>query len=254
MTGKSLLGHVTLDGDAVLFGVRSGELRDFFHQAAQVDFFQVKIARAGEIDQRLHHAIEAADFAVDDVHVAAGIGLLLGQFVAQELQVQHDGVDGILYFVSHAAGEASAGGEAARHLDLVANAADRFGVAHDQQRADLRIFFLHEVERHLDALSSGASNSRCDKGRRRSNASSSATDRGESPVKYFLHSVAEKFRARTAQKSFDRRAHQHHARVAREQHQAILQLGHELIDVVFEGRENFSAVANLAAQVGNFQM
>ena len=77
------------------------------------------------------------------------------QFVAQQLQVKHDGVDGILHFVGHAPGEASAGGEPARHLNFVANAAHRFGIAHDQQRADLRIFFLHEVERNLHALSSG---------------------------------------------------------------------------------------------------
>ena len=66
----------------------AARLGDVFQQAAKVDFFQMEIAGAGEIDKSLHHAIEAADFAVDDVHVPAGIGLLLRQFVAQQLQVQ----------------------------------------------------------------------------------------------------------------------------------------------------------------------
>ena len=155
LIGSRCFGHVAFDGDAMLLGVGSGELGHVFHQAAQVDFFQMKIARAGEIDQRLHYAIETADFAVDDVHVTPRVRFLLGQLVAQQLQMKHDGVDGILHFVGHAAGEASAGGKAARHFDLVANAPHRFRIAHDQQRADLRVLLLHEIERNLDALSSG---------------------------------------------------------------------------------------------------
>ena len=57
----------------------------------------------------------------------------------------------------------------------------------------------------------------------------------------------------TSQKSFDRCADQHDARVASEQHQAVLQVGHDLVDVVFQGRENFLGVAHLAAEVSNFQ-
>ena len=153
---KALFRAVTHDRDAVLFGVGSGQHDDIFQQPAQVDFFQMQIARPREVHQRLHHAIEPPDLAVDDVHVAARVGLLLRQLVLQKLQVKHDGVDRILYFVSHAARETSAGRKAARHFDLVADAPHRFCVAHDQQRADLRIFFLHEVERYLYALSSGS--------------------------------------------------------------------------------------------------
>ncbi len=106
---QPLLRQMALDGHAVLLGVGSSQLRHIFHQSAQVDFFEVKIARPGEIHQRLHDAIQAADFGVDDVHVAARIGLLVRQFVLQKLQVQHDGVDRILHLVRHAASETSAG-------------------------------------------------------------------------------------------------------------------------------------------------
>ena len=44
------------------------------------------------------------------------------------------------------ASEAPAGREAAGHLDLIANPAHGFGIAHDQQSADLRRLFLNEIE------------------------------------------------------------------------------------------------------------
>src|SRR5215469_11546923 len=68
--GKSNVGHVSLDGDSVLLSVGTGELGDVFQQAAQIDLLKVKVARPCEINEGLHHPIEAADFAVDDVHMA----------------------------------------------------------------------------------------------------------------------------------------------------------------------------------------
>src|SRR5579864_8114785 len=73
------------------------------------------------------------------------------------------------------------------------------------------------------------------------------------PVKHLMNCMSEQLCAWTAKKSFHRRTHQYYPRVAREKHQAVLQLGHELIHVVLEGRENLSAISNLASQVGDFQ-
>src|ERR1700730_2816169 len=143
-----------LDLDTVLLRISSGQLSHIFHQAAQVYFLEVKVARPGEIDQGLYHAIQTADFRVDDIHVTPRIGLLLRQFVPQQLQMEHDRVDGILYLVGHAPGKASAGGEASRHLNFIANASSRFRVPHNQESADLGVPFLHEVERNLHAFSS----------------------------------------------------------------------------------------------------
>ena len=64
---------------------------------------------------------------------------------------------------------------------------------------------------------------------------------------------SQQFSARAAEKSFDRSADQHHARIAGEQHQAVLQLGHDLVHVVFQGGKNFLGVAHLAAQVRDLQ-
>ena len=64
---------------------------------------------------------------------------------------------------------------------------------------------------------------------------------------------AQQFCPRPAQEALDRRAHQYHAGVSREQHQAILQLGHELVDVVFQSGKNLLAIAHLPAQMGDLQ-
>ena len=72
-------------------------------------FHQMQLASPHEVDQGLHHAVEPVNFVADDVHMAAGIGIQLHQLVLQQLQMQDDGIDGILYFVGNAAGYASAG-------------------------------------------------------------------------------------------------------------------------------------------------
>ena len=41
-------------------------------------------------------------------------------------------------------------------------------------------------------------------------------------------------------------------RGACEQHQAVLQVGHDLVDVVFQGGENLLGIAHLPADVGDF--
>src|SRR4029077_10931719 len=114
----------------------------------------MKISRTGEIHQCLHDTIEAADFAVNDVHVTPGIRFLFRQLVPQELQMKDDSVDGVLHLMGHSPGKASARGKTARHFDLIANAAYGFGIAHDQQSSNLRVLFLYEIQGNLDALSS----------------------------------------------------------------------------------------------------
>ena len=99
-----------------------------------------------------------------------------------------------------------------------------------------------------------ASNSRCEMGRLRSKA----FEQGRSE-----HSCCDRTTSCTVRPSnsrrgrpknaFDRSANQHDPRIASEQHQAVLQFGHQLIDVVFKRRENFSAVANLAPKIGDLQ-
>src|SRR5271155_3240213 len=148
--------------------------------------------------------------------------------------MKHDGIDGILYLVGNAASDASAGREAAGHLDLVPDAAHGLGVAHDEQSADLGILLLNEIQRYLDAPASG-----CDELALRQGAPvfKSIQHRGaERRVsgKDLLYRTAQQLSPRAAEEALHWRTYQHHAAVAREQHQAVLQFRNELVYVVFQ--------------------
>ena len=237
----------------MLLRIGSGEQRDVLEHAAEIHFHQMKFASPHEVNESLHHAVEPMNLAADDIHVTAGIRVELRELVLQELQVEHDGVDGILHFMSNAAGHASAGREAAGHLNFVADAAHGFGVAHNQQRADLGAFLLNKIQRHLHAPAGGRDKLAL---RERSPAFKSVEHRGAErrvPGKNFRDGSAQQFSSRPAEKALHRRAHQHDAGVSREQHQAVLQLRHELVHVVFQSGKNFPAVAHLPAKVGDLQ-
>src|SRR5579863_6830029 len=136
--------------DAMLLRVGSCQQRDFIQHQPQIRVFEVQVAGTSKVHQDLHHAIQPMNLAVTDIHVTEGIRINLFQLVAQQLQVKHDRVDGIFYFVGHPAGDPAAGGNPPRKLDLVLNAAHGFGVAHGQQRANLCALLLNEIERKFD--------------------------------------------------------------------------------------------------------
>jgi hypothetical protein len=58
----------------------------------------------------------------------------------QKLQVQHDSIDGIFHLVGHAAGHPAAAERRRGHFNFVADAADGFGIAHDEE-APIWVFF-----------------------------------------------------------------------------------------------------------------
>src|ERR1700677_392974 len=118
------------DAHTVARGVGGGERRYALQNLAQVDILEAKVARTREVNQNLNDAVEATDFAADDVHVTASIGVVLLEFILQQLQVQHDGIDRVLYFVGHASGEPSTGGKAARNFYLIFSPAHGLGIAH----------------------------------------------------------------------------------------------------------------------------
>ena len=91
----------------------SSQQGDVVHQAAQIAVRQAQLNRTGEVHQGLHYAIEALDLVADYVHVAASIRVGLLQLLPQHLQMDDDGVDGVLDFVGHARGQAANGGQAA---------------------------------------------------------------------------------------------------------------------------------------------
>src|SRR5882724_12199145 len=118
----------------------------------------MKVARPGEVHQDLHYAVQAVNFTVNDVHVAAGVRVRLQQLVLQKLQVQDDGVDGVLDLVGDTARDAAAGGETAGGFDFIFYTTDRFGVVHGKQCADLGATFMDKIQCHLDTFSSAGFN------------------------------------------------------------------------------------------------
>ena len=238
---------------AVARGIGRGQHRDFFQNLPQVHFFQPQIAGTSEVDQDLHDAVEAVNFVADDVHVAARVGIVLLQLVLQQLQMQHDGIDGVLDLVRHASGQAAAGGKAARNFNLILNAAHRFGIAHGEQRADRRALFLNEVERHLHAAAIGSVEFVLHQRTLLLECGQNHCAQNRSIGENFFRGASQDFAARAAQKFFRRGAHQHDPRIAREEHEPVLQLGHDLLDVVFQRGENLVGIANLPAQVRDLQ-
>src|SRR5258708_3691656 len=89
-------------------------------------------------------------FATDDVHVAARVRVLLRQFILQKLQMQHNGVDRILDFMSHTASHAAAGRNAAGQFDFISAPADPLSVAHDEESTDLSVLLMNKIERDLN--------------------------------------------------------------------------------------------------------
>src|SRR4030088_1537723 len=97
----------------------------------------MQLAGTHEVHQSLYYPVEAVNLAANDIHVATGVWIEERQLVLQQLQVKHDGIDGVLDLVSHAARHASAGREATGHLDFVSDSPYGLRVAHDQKSADL---------------------------------------------------------------------------------------------------------------------
>ena len=113
--------------------------------------------------------------------------------------------------------------------------------------------FLHEIEGDLHALSPGGIEFALGQ---RTMAFKSVENRGAKhriAGEYLFRGAAQQFLARTPEESFDRCAHQYDPGIAGEQHEPVLELGHQLIDIVFQSGENFFRIAHLAAQVGDFQ-
>src|SRR5439155_1645538 len=76
------------------------------------------------------YTVQPMNFITNNFHVTPRVGVDLLEFVLQQLQVKHDGIDGILDFVGDSASEPAAGGKAARHFDFIFDASHRLGVTH----------------------------------------------------------------------------------------------------------------------------
>src|SRR5437764_4268790 len=242
---QRLVGDLRLQMYAVPLAIRLCHKCDLLDQAAQVDIPQSEFDGASEVHQRLHYAVEALDFGGDYLQVTFRVGVRLFQFVPQNLEMHHNGINGILNFVRHAGGELAYIGQAAGDLDLAFNLPNRLRVAHGEQSAQLLSILFDEIQRDLDVGAVVAGNLHHVHGtvhaERAENAAAELRMSGED----LLGMLAQHLAPRLAKEGLDGGAYQHCALIAREQHQAILQVGHDLIDILLQGREDFIDGAHL---------
>ena len=80
------------DADPGGIRLRPGQFHDLADQFLQRHVARVQFHRAGEIEERLHHAVQPQNLARNDLHLRPDIGIAAGQFGARHLHVQQDGV------------------------------------------------------------------------------------------------------------------------------------------------------------------
>ena len=134
---QRLLGHAAHQGDVVRGKLVGGQRQHIADHRAQILLAQLQLHRPREVHQRLHHAIQAVNLRVDHFKMAHGRRAGLAQLGLQQLQMHHDGVDGILYLVAHAGGEPADGGHAPRELQLRLDLCGRLQIVQRDQRAQL---------------------------------------------------------------------------------------------------------------------
>jgi len=123
---------------------------------AEIVLAELKLDRPAKIDEHLHNAIETMNFGFDDFEMAGGRSAGAGgcELALEELNVNNDGVDGVLDFVAHSGGEAADGGHAAGELELGLDGLDGFEIVEGEERAQslTRLTVMNELEGEFDAL------------------------------------------------------------------------------------------------------
>ena len=135
-------------------GFGDGGARGFQHvvqQDAQVGFFQLDFERLREIQESLHGAVEAVNFAVEHFHGLLRLGLD-GHIGFQHFQPEAHGVQGIFHFVRDSGRDAAESGEAFGNLQLVADALQRFHVAQSDERSHGEAVLADYLRAEADAL------------------------------------------------------------------------------------------------------
>ena len=126
-------------------------------------------------------------------------------------------------------------------------------VTQGEQSSNLGAALLDEVEGELDASAAIALHFALHDGAVfLKSLQDQSTERGRLQEN-LLDGATQNLAAGTPQEALGGGADQHDPRVAGEQHEAVLQLGHHLLHVVLEGGEDLIGVPHLPPQVGDLQ-
>jgi hypothetical protein len=119
--------------DAILPRLRLGESEDLTYQVFDVRLAGMDFDGPREIEEGLHHAVEAPDFRREDVQLGSYPRALVGEFGLQDFQLQDHGVKRVLHLVGDAGSEPAEGRQFGGNVDLVLDLRPRAGVAQRDQ-------------------------------------------------------------------------------------------------------------------------
>jgi hypothetical protein len=89
-------GRLAFYRDATRLELGRSQHQHTGHHAAQVLILKLELDGTGKVDEGLDHAVEAANFALDDVEMAESVTAGM-DFVAKQFEVHDDGIDRVLH-------------------------------------------------------------------------------------------------------------------------------------------------------------
>ena len=105
----------------------------------------------GEIQKGFDHAIEAANFLHQDLHLWLHLFSVFAQSRLQHFQLQHHGVQRVLDFVRDARHQSPDGGKFGGGVNLVLKFRTRARVAQGDEATHALVAFAHELRVHGEA-------------------------------------------------------------------------------------------------------
>ena len=175
------------------------------------------------------------------------------QLVSQQFEMHHDGVDGVLDLVADSGGKPADGRHSAREFQLAFDFAHRFQIVQRKQGAQalplpVGVFIVDEIERNLHSTAGFGRDLFLHHGNPGVEGISHRPAQQRVPVEHLVNFSSQDVIAVHAEEPFDRVADQHGAVVAGEKENSVFQIGHDLVEVLFQRRENLFHVAHAAAE------
>jgi len=248
------VGQLVDEGDVVGGEFGGGEGEDAADDGAEVLFAELEFNGSAEIDEELDNAVEAMDFGFDDFEVTHGRSAGTGELAFEELDMDDDGVDGVFDFVPDAGGESADGGHAAGELEFRLDGFGGLKVMKGNERAEALagVVVEDEVDGGLDAATGFGEDfflNEGDAGVKRV-AEDDAEDGGA--IEDFASVEAEDCVSLDGEESAGGFRDKDSAAVSGEEQDAVLKISENLIEVLFQGGEDFFDIAHALTEALDF--
>src|ERR1039458_1040867 len=143
--------QIFLQAETGLRNRRSRRVQNVGEQRPQVGLFQIEFHRFRKIQERLHSAIQPVDLIVE--HLDGLLRFRLNRHVSlEDLEPQAHRVQWILHLVRHAGCHAPQSRQTLGHLELAADALERFDVSQSHQRPHSHAVLANHLHAYADSL------------------------------------------------------------------------------------------------------